>query len=252
MTLAVIGILYGAHRWPSRQTDLKRLVAYTSVSHMGFVLLGIFAWNELALQGALLIIIAHGISTGALFILVGALNDRIHTRDLDRMGGCGRRCPGLGGVWLFFALASLGLPGLGEFVGEFLVLLGTYPCQPALRLPRLHRLHPLRGLFAVDGAARLFGPPSLQGETAGFVRARMGHDGQRHPALPSGWDSTPQPVLDTAGGAIQNLMQGTIFSADSSYSSENGVSNGIVVAESLADYWDLHPGLSVECKRAWM
>ena len=125
MALGVAGILYGA-LMAFGQTDLKRLVAYTSVSHLGFVLLGIFAWNSLALQGALMTMICHGISTGALFILAGALQDRIHTRDMDHMGGIWATAPRLSGAALFFALASLGLPGLGDFVGEFLVLLGTY------------------------------------------------------------------------------------------------------------------------------
>jgi NADH-quinone oxidoreductase subunit M len=125
MTLAVIGILYGGVL-AFGQTDFKRLVAYTSVSHLGFVLLGIFAWNELALQGALVTMIAHGISTGALFVIAGLLQDRMHTRDLGRMGGLWSTVPRLSGAGLFFALGSLGLPGLGDFVGEFLVLLGTY------------------------------------------------------------------------------------------------------------------------------
>jgi NADH-quinone oxidoreductase subunit M len=125
MVLGVIGILYGAVL-AFAQTDLKRLVAYTSVSHMGFVLLGIFAWNELALQGAVIQIICHGISTGALFIIVGALQERIRTRDMERMGGIWASAPRMGGVGLLFGLASLGLPGLGNFVGEFLVLTGTY------------------------------------------------------------------------------------------------------------------------------
>ncbi len=125
MTLGVMGILYGAVL-AFGQNDLKRLVAYTSVSHMGFVLLGVFAWNELALQGAVIQMICHGISTGALFIIVGALQERIHTRDLEDMGGFWTTAPRMGGVGLFFGLASLGLPGLGNFVGEFLVLLGAY------------------------------------------------------------------------------------------------------------------------------
>lgn len=125
MTLAVVGILYGS-LLAFAQTDLKRLVAYTSVSHLGFVLLAIFAWNKLALQGALITIICHGISTGALFILVGALQERLHTRELNRMSGLWETIPRLGGAGLFFALASMGLPGLGDFVGEFMILLGTY------------------------------------------------------------------------------------------------------------------------------
>ncbi len=131
MILGVVGILYGA-MLAFAQTDLKRLVAYTSISHMGFVLLGVFAWNDLALQGAIMQIICHGISTGTLFFLVGALQERIRTRDLERMGGFWSIMPRLGGVMLFFALASLGLPGLGNFVGEFLVLTGTYRANPTL------------------------------------------------------------------------------------------------------------------------
>ncbi len=125
MILAVIGILYGGVL-AFGQSDFKRLVAYTSVSHLGFVLLGIFAWNELALQGALVTIVAHGISTGALFVIAGLLQDRMHTREMDQMGGLWNTIPRLSGAGLFFALGSLGLPGLGDFVGEFLVLLGTY------------------------------------------------------------------------------------------------------------------------------
>ncbi len=125
MILAVIGILYGA-AMAFAQTDLKRLVAYTSVSHMGFVLLGLFAWNELALQGAMLQIICHGISTGALFMVVGALQERIKTREMARMGGLWAAAPRMGGITMLFALASLGLPGMGNFIGEFLVLFGTY------------------------------------------------------------------------------------------------------------------------------
>ena len=101
-------------------------MAYTSVSHLGFVLLGIYAWNELALQGALMQMLAHGISTGALFVLVGALQERIHTRDLERMGGLWTPLPRLAALTSFFAIASLGLPGLGNFIGEFLVLLGSW------------------------------------------------------------------------------------------------------------------------------
>jgi NADH-quinone oxidoreductase subunit M len=123
--LGIAGILYGAIQ-AFGQTDLKRLVAYTSVSHLGFVLLAIFVWNRLALQGALITMISHGISTGALFVLVGLLQERIHTRDMDRMSGLWDTAPRLSGTALFFALASLGLPGLGDFVGEFLILLGTY------------------------------------------------------------------------------------------------------------------------------
>jgi NADH-quinone oxidoreductase subunit M len=127
--LGVIGILYGAIV-AFGQTDIKRLVAYTSISHMSFILIGVFAWNQIALQGAVMIMIAHGISTGALFIFVGDLQARIHTREMDRMGGLWSTMPRMGGSAMVFALASLGLPGLGNFVGEFLVLLGLYQVSP--------------------------------------------------------------------------------------------------------------------------
>jgi NADH-quinone oxidoreductase subunit M len=133
MILGVLGILYGA-LLAFGQTDLKRLVAYTSVSHMGFVLLGIFAWNKLALQGAVVVMLSHGISTGALFILAGGLYDRIKTRNMERMGGLWSGAPRMGGAALVFALASLGLPGLGNFVGEFLVLLGVYQVNVPLAI----------------------------------------------------------------------------------------------------------------------
>ena len=125
MIIGVTGILYGA-KLAFAQTDLKRLVAYTSVSHMGFILVGVFAFNEIAYQGAVMQMLAHGISTGALFILVGQLSERIHTRELGRMGGLWDNVPLMGAVGLIFSLASLGLPGLGNFVAEILVLTGTF------------------------------------------------------------------------------------------------------------------------------
>jgi len=133
MTLATLGIIYGAIM-AFAQRDLKRLVAYTSISHMGFVLLGIFAANQLALQGALLQMIAHGLSTGALFIIAGELQERIHTRDMNQMGGFWEAMPRLGALGLFFAIASLGLPGLANFIGEFFVLLGAFQVNKVLTI----------------------------------------------------------------------------------------------------------------------
>jgi NADH-quinone oxidoreductase subunit M len=125
MLLGVAGILYGA-KLAFAQTDLKRLVAYTSVSHMGFVILGVFSFNEIAYQGVIIQMIAHGISTGALFILVGQLYERIHTRDINRMGGLWEKAPVMGAVGLVFSMASLGLPGLGNFIAELLILTGAF------------------------------------------------------------------------------------------------------------------------------
>jgi NADH-quinone oxidoreductase subunit M len=125
MALGVLSILYGA-KLAFAQTDLKRLIAYTSVSHMGFVLLGAFAFNVIAYQGVVMQLLAHGISTGALFIIVGYIQERIHTREIGQMGGFWQSMPGMGAMALLFALASLGLPGLGNFVAEFLTLLGAW------------------------------------------------------------------------------------------------------------------------------
>ncbi len=125
MWLAVAGILYGG-MMAFVQTDLKRLVAYTSVSHLGFVLLGVFAMNPRALSGAVIQMLSHGLSTGALFILVGALQDRMHTREISRMGGLWKQVPRAGAIAMVLTMALVGLPGLGNFIGEFLVLLGAY------------------------------------------------------------------------------------------------------------------------------
>jgi NADH-quinone oxidoreductase subunit M len=131
MLFGVIGILYGAILAFS-QTDFKRLVAYTSVSHMGFVMLGVFSFNELAWQGVVMQMITHGISTGALFILAGNVYERIHTRDIEKMGGFWPKMPFMATVAMVFAMASLGLPGLGNFVAEFLTLLGAWQANKVL------------------------------------------------------------------------------------------------------------------------
>ena len=131
MSLGAAGVIYGA-LLAFAQSDFKRLVAYSSVSHMGFVLLGLYAWNNLALQGAIMQMVAHGVSTAALFMLAGALQHRLHTRDMGRMGGLWHQAPRMGACAMFFAVASLGLPGLGNFVAEFLVLAGLFAVQPWL------------------------------------------------------------------------------------------------------------------------
>jgi NADH-quinone oxidoreductase subunit M len=123
--LAVIGIVYGAVV-ALIQTDIKRLVAYSSVSHLGFVVLGIFAFTHQGVTGGVLQMVNHGLSTGALFLLVGMVYERTHTRDLDSMGGLAGVMPWLTGAFLFAVFASAGLPGLNNFVGEFLVIVGSF------------------------------------------------------------------------------------------------------------------------------
>ncbi|GAB4578473.1 MAG: NADH-quinone oxidoreductase subunit M [Anaerolineales bacterium] len=123
--LAVIGILYGA-AVSFAQKDVKKLVAYSSVSHLGFVMLGLFALNTQGIQGGILQMINHGLSTGALFLLVGMIYERRHTRELDAFGGLWTIMPIYAVLTLIVALSSMGLPGLNGFVGEFTILLGAF------------------------------------------------------------------------------------------------------------------------------
>jgi NADH-quinone oxidoreductase subunit M len=127
--VSVIGIAYGA--WIAfAQLDMKRLVAYSSVSHMGFVALGIAAWSPVALSGAVLQMVNHGVTTGALFALVGMLDERTDSREIATYGGIWGKVPALSFFFLLFCMASAGVPGLNNFVGEFLVLMGTFRVSP--------------------------------------------------------------------------------------------------------------------------
>jgi NADH-quinone oxidoreductase subunit M len=126
--LAVIGILYGA-AVSYAQKDVKKLVAYSSVSHLGFVMLGLFALNPQGIEGGILQMVNHGLSTGALFLLVGMIYERRHTRDMDAFGGLWKVMPVYGALTLIVALSSMGLPGLNGFVGEFTILLGAFGSQ---------------------------------------------------------------------------------------------------------------------------
>jgi NADH-quinone oxidoreductase subunit M len=201
--IGVAGILYGAVL-AFGQNDLKRLVAYTSVSHMGFVLMGVFAGTTLALQGAILQILCHGVSTGALFILVGALQERTHTRDIARLGGLWATVPRMGGSTMFFGLGAMGLPGLGNFVAEFLVLLGTYRVSPvATALASIGLIiSTVYALWMIQGA--------FQGREREAVRI---HDlGPREMAMATALVAAlvwlglyPQPVVDTAAPTVTSL-----------------------------------------------
>jgi len=122
---AVIGIIYGA-LVSMVQTDMKKLVAYSSVSHLGFVVLGIFAMTIESVQGAVIQMINHGLSTGALFLLVGIAYERTHRRDIAFYGGIAKLVPIYSTFLMIAMLSSVGLPGLNGFIGEFLILLGTY------------------------------------------------------------------------------------------------------------------------------
>ena len=123
--ISIIGILYaGLICWV--QEDIKRLIAYSSVSHLGFCVLGLFALNPLGVQGSVLYMINHGLSTGALFFLVGMIYERYHTREMSKLGGLAKRMPVWAFFMVFFVLASVGLPGLNGFISEFLCLIGAF------------------------------------------------------------------------------------------------------------------------------
>ena len=126
VALALVSIVYGA-LVSLMQKDMKKLIAYSSVSHMGFVMLGLFALTPMAAKGAVLQMINHGLSTGALFLIVGVLYERRHTRLISEFGGLASRLPVYAAVFLIMALSSIGLPGLNGFVGEFMILMGTFP-----------------------------------------------------------------------------------------------------------------------------
>ena len=129
IVLSLIAIIYGAIV-AMVQPDLKKLVAYSSVSHMGFVTLGIFVFQEQALDGAILQMVNHGLITGALFLLVGVIYERTHDRTISKMGGLAALTPVYAATFGFFVFASAGLPGLSGFVGEFLTLVGTFVASP--------------------------------------------------------------------------------------------------------------------------
>lgn len=205
MTLGVIGIVYGAIV-AYGQTDLKRMVAYTSVSHLGFVLFGIFAWNSLALQGALIGMICHGFSTGALFALVGALQERTHTRELGKLSGLWATIPRLSGVGLFFALASMGLPGLGDFVGEFLVLLGTYKEHLGLTIVAVLGILATT-FYALQFVQGAFHGPNVNQWSVKDLVAREVAALAPMMAILLWLGFYPQPVLNTFRPAMKNLEQ---------------------------------------------
>ena len=205
MSLGVAGIIYGAIL-AFAQTDFKRLVAYSSVSHMGFVLLGLYALNSLALQGAVMQMVAHGVSTAALFMLAGALQQRLHTRDMRQMGGLWHQAPRMGACAMFFALASLGLPGLGNFIAEFLVLAGLFAVQPWFAV--------LAALGLVTAAVYSLWmiQQAFQGKSE-ESRVMQDFGGREMMAMTAMvvaliWLGLyPQPILDLAAPAVAGLIQ---------------------------------------------
>ncbi len=224
ITLGTIGIFYGA--WLAfMQTDMKRLLAYTSVSHMGFVVLAIYAGTLLSLQGLMIQMLAHGLSSAALFIMAGQLYERLHTRDLTLMGGMWGQFRYYAPILMFFCAALLGIPGTGNFIGEFMILFGSFAQYPvfvvfatfSLVLAGLYSLILIhRALFGENNIAAL---AERETKSHGLPARRLKDLGKRELSLllmlAAGlvWLGLyPQPFLDTSSHAMQWINNAYIYS----------------------------------------
>ena len=205
MWLGVIGIFYGA--WMAfSQYDIKRLVAYSSVSHMGFVLIAIYTGSQLAYQGAVIQMIAHGLSAAALFILSGQLYERLHTRDMRQMGGLWSRIKWLPALSLFFAVANLGMPGTGNFVGEFMVLTGSFQTVPVIIVIATFGLVFASVYSLIMMQRAYYGAPKSDAPLAG-MSAREFLIIMVLVVLLVLLGVYPQPILDTSDAAMSNIQQ---------------------------------------------
>ncbi|TWI53115.1 NADH-quinone oxidoreductase subunit M [Pseudomonas duriflava] len=213
MWLGIIGIFYGAFL-SFAQTDIKRLVAYSSVSHMGFVLIGIYSGSQHALQGVVIQMIAHGLSAAGLFILCGQLYERLHTRDMREMGGLWGRLPYLPAISLFFASASLGLPGTGNFVGEFLILMGAFPVVPIIVVIATFGLV-AASVYSLIMIHRAYFGPAKSDEALPGLNMRELSMVLFLAVLLILLGVYPQPILDTSAASMNGVHQwlGTAFSS---------------------------------------
>ncbi|MGB9097856.1 NADH-quinone oxidoreductase subunit M [Erwinia sp.] len=205
MVLGLIGIFYGA--WMAfSQYDIKRLIAYTSISHMGFVLIAIYTGSQLAFQGAVVQMIAHGLSAAALFILCGQLYERLHTRDMRQMGGLWSRIKWLPGLSLFFAVANLGMPGTGNFVGEFMILTGSFQTVPVIIVIATFGLVFASVYSLVMMQRAYYGAPKSETPLRG-MNAREFLMIMVLVVLLVLLGVYPQPILDTSHAAMSNIQQ---------------------------------------------
>ncbi|WP_370597649.1 NADH-quinone oxidoreductase subunit M [Plesiomonas shigelloides] len=205
MALGIVGIFYGS-LLAFAQTDIKRLVAYTSISHMGFVLIAIYSGSQQALQGAVVQMIAHGLSAAGMFILCGQLYERLHTRDMRQMGGLWGRIKFLPAISLFFAAASLGLPGTGNFVGEFLILLGTFQLLPKVAVVATFGLV-LASVYSLIMVQRAFFGPAKEASTLPAMSSRELFIVLLLAVLLVLLGVYPQPILDTTNTVMLSVQQ---------------------------------------------
>lgn len=203
MALGLVGIIYGAVLACGQQ-DIKRLIAYASISHMGFLLIALYSGSELAIQGAIVIIVAHAFSSSALFILSGQIYERVHTRDMRLMGGLWSRIPVLPGFTLFFLAASLGMPATANFIGEFMVLFGTFRSAPVVVAIASVGLV-LAAIYSLLMMQRVhFGREYRQGRLAGPDAREYGMM-LLLLGLTLAVGLNPQPLLDTTASIVQPL-----------------------------------------------
>jgi len=205
-TLAVIGIVYGAVV-AIAQTDIKRLVAYSSVSHLGFVVLGIFALTVQGLQGGVIQMVNHGLTTGALFLLVGMIYERRHTREISEFGGLAKVMPLFAGAFLFTAFASIGLPGLNGFVGEFYVLLGSFLSLPVWAIVASSGVV-LAAVYLLWAYQRMFTGPITVEENKGLVDLSVREIVILAPlvALILFLGIYPKPALDRIEPSVESIL----------------------------------------------
>ncbi len=206
LTLGVIGILYAAIV-ATVQKDLKRLIAYSSIAHLGFIMVGLFALNSQGIQGAVFQMVAHGISTGALFILVGWIYERRHTRQIAELSGLQKSAPVFAGVFTLVMLSSIGLPGLNGFVGEFLILLGAFNDEARWWAIIGTTGVILAALYLLWAYQRVFHGVA-EGENATMADLKVSEFFAILPlmALIIGMGVYPKPILDRIEPAVDDLI----------------------------------------------
>jgi NADH-quinone oxidoreductase subunit M len=205
LTLAVVGVLYGA-LVALMQRDVKRLVAYSSVSHLGFVVLGIFALTTTGASGGVVQMVNHGLSTGALFLLVGFLYDRTHSREIADYSGLLKAAPLFGGLFLVTVLSSLALPGLNGFVGEFPILLGTYQTVPWAAVLSAFGVI-FAALYLLWAYQRMFHGP-VEGKATGIVDLSVREIVVVVPliVLMLGIGLYPKPIYDRVNPTVEQII----------------------------------------------
>jgi len=204
--LSVVGILYGA-LVALMQTDIKKLIAYSSVSHMGFVVLGTFALNATATSASVVQMVNHGLSTGALFLLIGFLYERRHTRQISAFGGLAKRVPVMAGLWLLVSLSSLALPGLNGFVGEFPILLGTFQTNRTAAVLASFGVV-LAALYLLWAYQRIFHGPLVGADNENTTDLKAREVGILAPILVLivGIGLYPQPLFDLVEPSVDRVL----------------------------------------------